>query len=129
MSENHKEKLNDGVGTVKQNSYLDDRINSGCECEAVMTSRTRIGWAKFREWLDLLRGKKFPLKIKEIIFNSCVRSAMIHGREKWCLGQNEIGILHRTERELVRNRCGVKLRDKNSTRDIVQMSDLSKTMD
>ena len=47
-----------------------------------------------------------------VVVYSCVRSAMLYGSETWCLGQNEMGILQRTERAMVRNMCGVKLMDK-----------------
>ena len=36
------------------------------------------------------------------------------------IGQNEIGILQRTERATVKNMCGVKLMDKKSTKDPIQ---------
>ena len=61
-----------------------------------VTSRTRLGWVRFRDCQDLLCRTKFPLKIKGSVYNSCVRSAMLYGSETWCLGQNEIGILLRT---------------------------------
>ena len=69
-----------------------------------------------------LRTKKSPLKIKGIVYKRCVRSAMLHGSETWSLGQNEIGILQRNERAMVRNMCGVKLMD-NMTKDLMQMLD------
>ena len=47
--EDQKEKLHDYVETVTEFSYLGDRINSGGGCEVAVTSRTRIGWVKFRE--------------------------------------------------------------------------------
>ena len=53
-------------------------------CSAV-TSSTRLGWVKFRECQDLLCGKKFPFKIKGIVYKSCVRSAVFHGMETWSL--------------------------------------------
>ena len=45
------------------------------------------------------------------------------------LGQNEIGILQRTERDIVRNMCVIKLIDKKSTRDLIQKDDLNETID
>ena len=54
---------------------------------------------------------------------------MSYGSETWSLGQNEIGMLQRTERAMVRNMCGVKLMDKNLTKDITQMLDLNETLD
>ena len=54
---------------------------------------------------------------------------MLYGSETFYLGQNEIGILQRTERAIMRNMCGVKLMDKKSTKDLMQMLDLNATID
>ena len=54
---------------------------------------------------------------------------MLYGSETWSLGQNEIGILQRTERAMVRNMCGVKLMDKKSTKGVMQILDLNETVD
>ena len=79
--EDQKEKLQDNVETITKFSYLGDRINSGGGCVAAVTFKPRLGWVKFRECQDLLCRKKFPLKIKGIIYKSCARSAIIHGSE------------------------------------------------
>ena len=47
------------VETVTEFAYLGDRINSGGGCEATVTSRTIIGWRKFRECKNLLREGNF----------------------------------------------------------------------
>ena len=80
--EDQSEKWCDYMETVTEFSYLGDGINSGGGCEVAVTSRTRIGWAKFRECHDLLCGRTFSLKIKGIVYKSCVRSAMLYGSEK-----------------------------------------------
>ena len=54
---------------------------------------------------------------------------MLYGIETWSLGQNEIGILLRIERAMVRSMCGVKLIDKKSTKDLMLMLDLNESMD
>ena len=54
---------------------------------------------------------------------------MLYGSETWCLGQNEIGILLRTERAIVRNVCGVKLIDNKSKKGLIQILDLNETID
>ena len=126
--EDREKKLHDDVKTVTEFSCLANRINSG-GCVAAMTSRTRLGWVKFRECQDFLCRKKFPLKINGIVYKSCVRSAIIYGSETWSLGQNEIGILQRTERAMVRSMCGVKLMDKKLTKVLMQMLYLNETMD
>ena len=70
---------------MKSFRYLWDRLNSSGGSEAAVTARTRIGWIKFREGEELLYGRKFSLKMKGKIYQSCVRSAMLYGNETWCL--------------------------------------------
>ena len=70
--EDLKEKLHDDVKTVTEFSYLGDRINSAGVCEAAVNSRTIIGRAIFRECQDSFCRKKFPLKIKGIVYKSCM---------------------------------------------------------
>ena len=65
--------------------YLGDKLINSGECEAAVTARMRIRWIKFRECNELLLGKRFSLKIKVRVFQSCVRSAMLYGSEQWCL--------------------------------------------
>ena len=115
--------------TVKKNSCLADRINSGGRCEATVASRTRLRWIKLRKCQDLPCRTKYPFKIKGSVKKNYVRSAMLIGSETWCLGLNEIQIWQRTERTMVRSMCGVKIVDKNSTKDLMQMLDLSEAMD
>ena len=50
-------------------TYIGDGINSGGQCDVAVTSRTRIGWVKFRECQDLLR-KKIVMEIKGIVCKS-----------------------------------------------------------
>ena len=53
---------------------------------------------------------------------------MLYGSETWSLGLNDIAILLRTERAIVRNICGVKLMEKKSTKDLLQMLNLNETI-
>ena len=61
--------------------YLGDRLNASSGSEAAVTARTRIGWIKVRECGELPHGRKLSLKMKERIYQSCVRSAMLYGSE------------------------------------------------
>ena len=58
-----------------------------------------------------------------------MRSLIPYGGETQTLFQNEIAILQRTERAMVINMCGVKLMDKKSTKDLMQMLDFNEIMD
>ena len=107
------EVLCDEVETVRGFCYLGDRLNVCGGCQTAVTSRVRIGWMKFRECGKLLRGRKFSLRMKGMLYQSCVRSAMLYGSETWCLRESEMAIL-RTERAMVRLMCGVKLVDRKN---------------
>ena len=80
-------------GFLKSVRYLGDRLNASGGSEAAVTARTRIGWITFREGEELLYGRKFSVKMKRKIYQSCVRSAMLYGSETWCLRGNEMAIL------------------------------------
>jgi len=79
----------------------------GCQIDAsggyepVETARTRLRWMKFRECGEFLYGKKFSLNMKERVYRTCVRSAMLYGSETWCLRENQTSILRWIERAMV----------------------------
>ena len=124
-----EEVLCDGVETVKGFCYLGDRVNARGGCEAAVTARVRLGWVKFRECGELLHGKRFPLKTKGLVYRSCVRAAMLHGSETWCMSENELAILRRTERAMIRAMCGVRLMDKKKTNDLMDMLGLEESLE
>ena len=93
------------VETVRGFCYLGDRVNASGGCKAVVTARPRIGWVELKECGELLNSKSFSLKMKGMVYWSCVRSAMLRGIETWCLRENEMAILRRTERAMVRAMC------------------------
>ena len=46
----------------------------------------------------------------------------------WCLKENEMVILRRTERAMVRAMCGAKLMEKKKTEDLIEMLGLKETV-
>ena len=68
------EELCEEVETVRGFCYLRDKVNGGGGCEAAVTARARIYWVKFRECGELLNSKRFSLKLKGMVYRSCVRS-------------------------------------------------------
>ena len=64
--------------------------------------------------------------MKGVVYRSCVRSAMLHGSETWCLRENEVVILRRTQRAMVRSMCGVKLVDRKNTEELIDKNAGSK---
>ena len=57
--------------------------------------------------------------MKGKIYKSYVRSARLYGSKMWCLKENEVTILRRSERSMVRAMCNAKLVDKRSTQELM----------
>ena len=83
---------------------------------------------KFRECGELLRGRRFSLRMKGMVHRSCIKSAMLYGSETWCLRESEMAIL-RTERAMVRSVCGVKLVNRKKIEELMEMLRVKETLD
>ena len=117
----------DQVDFVKSFCHVGDKLNANGGSEVAVTT-TRIGWIEFRECGELLYGRKLSLKMKERIYSSCVRSAMLYGRETWRLRENVMEILRRTEKAMMRALCGVKFTEKRS-QELTSFLSLKDTLD
>ena len=62
-------------------TYLGDRVNASGGHEAAVTARIRCRRVKFRECIELLYGRKFPLRLKRAVYKSYVRPSILHGSE------------------------------------------------
>ena len=67
--------------------------------------------------------------MKGMVYCGCVRPAMSYGSETWCLRENEMAILRRSERATVRSMCGVKLVDRKKMEELMEMLGLKETLD
>ena len=67
----HEETLCYEVETVREFSYLGDKVSASERCEAAMTVRTRCGWVKFTKCGELSI--------------SYIRPATLHGSKVWCM--------------------------------------------
>ena len=85
--------LNDGVERVESFMYLGDKLNAGGVCLRAVTASVRVGWMKFRELSGVLCGRKWSVKMKGRMYNSCVRAAMVYGGETWVMRKDEEGVL------------------------------------
>ena len=105
----HEEKLCDEVETLRQFSYLGDRVNAGGGCETAVSVKTRCGWVKFRECCELPYSI-FPLWLTWAVYKKYVRPAILYGSETWCLKESEMEILW-AEGSMIRAMCCVQLID------------------
>ena len=124
-----QEVMCDEVKTVMGFCYLGNRLNASGGYEASVTARTRMEWKKFRECGEILFGKRFSLLMKEKVYMSYMRLAMLYKSKTWCLRENEVAILRRAERPVVRAMCDVELVDKRNTEELMNMLRLKEAVD
>ena len=67
--------------------------------------------------------------MKGRICQSCVRSAMLYGCETWCLRENEMAILRRTEEAMMRAMRGFKMIQKRKSQEHISLLGLKDTLD
>ena len=67
--------------------------------------------------------------MKERIYQSCERSAMLYGSEAWCLRENEMAILRRTEKAIMSAMCGVKMIEKRRSKELMSFLGLKDTLE
>ena len=89
-------------------------------CKAACDSKSKNWVGDVQEILRVYELKRFSLKMKGIVYRSCVRSVMLYGSETWCFREKEITILSKTER--------AKLMEKKRTEDLMEMLGLKETM-
>jgi len=61
--------------------YLVDMLDADGGCDSAETVRVRSAWKKFCEYLPILTGKGFSLKLKGKAYATSVRSCLMHGSE------------------------------------------------
>jgi len=88
------------------------------DADAAVEARIRIGWNKFRHLVPLLTNKDVSLIMRGRLYNSCVRSSMLHGSETWPVRKENVVALQREEMRMVRWMCGIKLNDRFPSKDL-----------
>ena len=76
-------------------------------CDSAVIARVRSAWKRFREYLPVLTGKGFSLKLKGKVYATCVRSCLTHGSETWSMKvEHELKMIC-TEMSMIRWMCGL----------------------
>ena len=81
--------------------YLGDCLSPGGGCELASITRWRVAWGKFIELLSVITFHSFPITSREIVYNSCVRSAMLHASETWAPTLCDLHRLQRNDQAMI----------------------------
>ena len=96
-------------------NYIGDMLCAGGRCSLAIATRCCTAWGKFKKLLPLLTSKHISLSARGRVFNSCVRSALLHGSETWATTDADLKRLQRNDRAMVRWICGTKPTDEAPT--------------
>ena len=58
-------------------------LNGGGGANPASVARMRCAWRKFKELSGILTMKEVSFKLKEKLYVTCVKSAMVYGSETW----------------------------------------------
>ena len=69
------------------------------------------------------------MKMQERIYQSYLRSAMLYGSETWCLRENEMAILRKVKKAMMRAMHKVKVIEKRTSQELMSLLSLKDTLD
>ena len=105
---------------VQQFCYLGDMFGAGGGSEEAVRCRIRCAWCKFNELAPMLTKRGLSLKMKGNLYNTYMRKVLMHGSETWAMKRKDKQRMMRTERSMVRRMCGVSLKDRQRSRDLLR---------
>ena len=112
----------DGISkfdAVKKFCYLGDMIGAGGGSEEASRARVKSAWCKFRQLAQILTKRGASLLMKGKLYSACVRSVMVYGSETWAMKVEDMDRLVRAERMMVRSMCGVSLKDRKESAELL----------
>jgi hypothetical protein len=99
--------------------YLGDVIGDGGGVEEATRARVRCAWGKFMELAPILTARRVSLKLKGKMYRSCVQRVLVYASETWAVKVDDMRRLERTERFMIRWMCGGSLRQRRTTRELL----------
>jgi hypothetical protein len=105
---------------VDEFCYLGDMLGCGGGAADAVRMRVKCAWGKFRELSPILTVRGMSLKMKGKIYGACVQSVMVYGSETWALKVSDSQQLERTERMMARWMCGVTLKHRQRSQDLLE---------
>ena len=87
--------------------YLGSVVNNEASCDDDIKHRTSVGWMKWRENSSVFCDKKMPRKLKDNLYATVVRPALLYASECWIMYKTYEIKLTATEMKMLRMTAGV----------------------
>ena len=89
------------VKTVKTFKYLGSMFNANGGAEKDVNNRVKIAWSKWRETTGVMCDRNIPTKLKDKVYKTAIKPAVVYGAECWAVRKKEERKLHTTEMRML----------------------------
>ena len=73
------------VKTVKTFKYLGSMFDAKGGAEKDVNNRVKIAWSKWRETTGVMCDRNIPTKLKDKVYKTAIKTAMVYGEELWAV--------------------------------------------
>ena len=100
------------VPRVKKFKYLGSTVEESDSCEWEVKRRVQAGWNKWRKVSGVICNRRLPARVKEKVYSSVVRPAMVYGFEMVAVTKKQVEEIIVTEMKILKFAMGVMRKDK-----------------
>ena len=120
------ERLIDDVETVERFCYVGNELSASCSSEMTVVGRTRIGRMRFRKCGESFVWKKvFVENERESVSDLSKIGNTIIRKRNMVFERKRSGIIKKNRKSIIRALSGVKLIDRNNTKELMRMLDVA----
>ena len=88
--------------TVKTFTYLGSMFDANGGADKGVKNRVTIAWSKSRETTGVMCDGNIPTQLKDKVYKTAIKPAMVYGAECWAVRKKEERKLHTTEMRMLR---------------------------
>ena len=97
---------------VKEFKYFGSMVQESGGCEREVKKRVQAGWNGWRRVLGVICDRRLPAKVKEKVYSSVVRPAMVYGLDMVAVTKKQVEEMEVAEMKMLRFAMGVTRKDK-----------------
>ena len=84
-------------------------------CEREVKKRVQAGWNGWRKVSGVICDRRLPARVKQKVYSSVVRPAMVYGREAVAVTKKQVEEMEVAEMKMLKFAMGVTRKDKIRT--------------
>ena len=100
------------VPRVKEFKYLGSTVQENGGCEREVKKRVQAGWNGWRRVSGVICDKRLPTRVKEKVYSSVVRPAMVYGLETVAVTKKQVEEMEVAEMKMLRFAMRVTRKDR-----------------